>query len=517
MRKESTLLKWALVAMFAVFVGCCVAFVLMHGHVVLNRFTDSWWHIAAADEYLRTGNFAGDPFVQNAPPFAQFGLVEYANASISRLTGADTKQVFVFLVAFNVMVVLVSSFLAGYRLNGSVIEGCVCAVTWPFVYSRHGIIGFGLSFFAALSLLFLLMVLCWSGESFLKGGKRSALWMGLILGVTFDLHAFVGLVGCVVAGVAFGLELSRVKTGRRSTDVESSYQLVLKAALFGLAFLAVSWRWILLHISLRPALNAINEHVRPEYAVQIGYVFVLLGGLVMLALIILVRVEGGRGGGLLSCFVLGCALLVMCLPFVNRLIGEYTSWYMARRIPKLFPLGVVLAYAYSHLADTLRNRRLAPANLCIALLGAALVMPSFRNQALLHLHLCRTHDFDRHSHECLTESMERTFSGKTILSDPVTSYYARGMIGSYAVTVPAGHASPAVDYKAMDRKARNALAGGPDKLKGMRVDAVIVNKQNDATAKFSRKAYNEILRAWIGGGWRATIDTADLTVLVPGS
>lgn len=56
--------------LFALFVIYCVFFVLTNGNIVRNRFTDSWWRIALADEYSQTGVFAKDPFFADAPPFA---------------------------------------------------------------------------------------------------------------------------------------------------------------------------------------------------------------------------------------------------------------------------------------------------------------------------------------------------------------------------------------------------------------------------------------------------------------
>ena len=67
----------------------------MRSHVVVNRYTDSWWHIAVADEYVKTGIFAKDPFIENAQAkFAQFGLMDFSNALICKATGVNSKDVF---------------------------------------------------------------------------------------------------------------------------------------------------------------------------------------------------------------------------------------------------------------------------------------------------------------------------------------------------------------------------------------------------------------------------------------
>ena len=77
--------------LIGVIIAYCSVFVFTHGHTVRNRFTDAWWHIAAADEYIRTGRFAEDPFLKDVPQFAQFGLMDVATATVSRVTNRKIK------------------------------------------------------------------------------------------------------------------------------------------------------------------------------------------------------------------------------------------------------------------------------------------------------------------------------------------------------------------------------------------------------------------------------------------
>ena len=117
MRRSHSRLERAWVTVFAVVVVYCVFFVLSEANLVRNRFTDSWWHIAVADEYAKTRAFAKDPFLENAPEFAPFGLTDFVNARASRITGHAASELFPVLVALNVGIFMCATFMAGLMLK----------------------------------------------------------------------------------------------------------------------------------------------------------------------------------------------------------------------------------------------------------------------------------------------------------------------------------------------------------------------------------------------------------------
>jgi len=83
-----------------------------------------------------------------------------------------------------------------------------------------------------------------------------------------------------------------------------------------------------------------------------------------------------------------------------------------------------------------------------------------------------------------------------------------------AAMIP-GEGSPAVDYERMNGRARRALAEGPAALGGMRVDAVILDRKNGSTARFTGRPVEELMQVWLNAGWRVEKDTAELVMLRP--
>lgn len=98
--------------------GISTFFILSRGHVVINRYIDATWHMVAADEFARTGVFAKDPFIQNAPRFASFGLWDFINGLIQRLFDLPVERVFVASNAVTVTLFLLASYLAGAIATG---------------------------------------------------------------------------------------------------------------------------------------------------------------------------------------------------------------------------------------------------------------------------------------------------------------------------------------------------------------------------------------------------------------
>jgi hypothetical protein len=185
---------------------------------------------------------------------------------------------------------------------------------------------------------------------------------------------------------------------------------------------------------------------------------------------------------------------------------------MSGRLPQLFPYGLVAALCCVNVMD--RNQ-LAPmarrilVGISILALGGVVVLGC--RIGLQHRYLALTHDYDRHSHEYLYLLGADGWRGNVVLSDPFTSYFARGILGCYAVTVPPGHASPAINYREKDRLAKRFLSGGPVELEGFHVDKVLINKR--VTPVFAGASVDSMLAAWTNQGWRITVSSADAIVL----
>jgi hypothetical protein len=215
--------------------------------------------------------------------------------------------------------------------------------------------------------------------------------------------------------------------------------------------------------------------------------------------------------------VLGLLLLFLAVPCVNRAVGGVTSRFMAERVCSFFPLGLaVLVGVTACFGSGTRRGARATIAVCLAILAVTFFVPRAWHVARLQYYLFRTAEYDEHPFEHLQRTPGRQFEGRLVLSDPWTSYFARGMIGTYAISVPAGHASPAVDYAARDELARRALAEGPAAFGGRAIAAVLVNKHEDATARFCGREAGAIVAAWRSGGWVVQADTEDMAVLVPG-
>ena len=234
---------------------CVFTTILSRGHIIVNRYTDATWHMAVADEFARTGIFAKDPFIPEAPPFAPFGLWDFINGSLQRRFDATPEQVFVTSNAVSCTLFLLASYFAGLLATGRVICGWLSLVTISVTCAmgETTIVRAGWPFALASSFYYLLLgSLCaFSGRvsSFLTShtvsGIRSPflLWMsafgmGLLLGAVFDIHAFVGLfslaVLCVFIVIATFLAIWR----------HNARQLIMLAAFAAVGFLAISTPWL---------------------------------------------------------------------------------------------------------------------------------------------------------------------------------------------------------------------------------------------------------------------------------
>lgn len=531
-------LNGACLLLFVVFTIGCAAYVVLHDHVVLNRFTDSWWHVAAADEYAKTGVFAKDPFFEDVPPFAQFGLTEFLCAKVSAWTGADTSRVFPLLVAVNAAVFLCAAFLAGYRLGGNAVAGCVSALSWAIVYPGHTLIGLGFPFNTAVA-LFALLFVSWDWSHGPRSPARLGLaWRGVLLGILFDLHVFVGLAGGAVAGLWFLWQLISVARAGEGGEAGPSrgrplMKWLLGAVVFAVPALVLAWRWILLHYSLRAFLGVSNAHEKTTYPVEIPDVLTLGGGLLVLLLLLFLQrgrpepaVDEGaaapdRGptpARLLPLLVLGSVLLLFCLPPFNGFVRAHTSWYMAKRIPRLFCLGPVLgAGAVAILSAGWRARLRIAAKAAVIILVLGMTLPAAKTWLLLQAYLARQNDYDEHVFGYLARELpdREQWEGKTVLADPNTSYLLRGMLKARVLTVIPGEASPAIDYAPRHALVKDALRRGPIALGGRRVDAVVLDIRNSATRSFAERPVADIVDTWTGQGWLAARETEEFILILP--
>ena len=500
-------------AVFLIFLIGSVGFVLARRNVVLNRFTDSWWHVAVADEYAATGIFARDPFFEDAPPFAQFGLMDYLNAHISSSTRMDTRQTFSLLISGQVALFLTGAFLAGYWPGRQMLCGLVSAVGWTLTFPGHTLIVLGFPFAAATAVLAFVIVSLVAEPGNLR--PPGFLWRGALLGLVFSLHAFVGLVGVLVSIMIFGFEACRRWHPERVLRTR-----VLAWGGFFAAFLLVSGRWWLHHLSLRSALSQVNAHMRDAYPVDRGPVLLLLGALFLVGLVGASRDATREARRVaLGLVVFGGFLGVCCLPPINALVREHISWYMARRLPWLFPTGAALALGVSMLLDKpfMSGPRKAR-SVAVMLVMCAMVIPAAKVWGLQQLYLGRTADYDKHDFEYIDEwaAPGGTWRGQTVLSDRTTSYYVRGMLKAYVCAMIPGEGSPAIDYAARNAFARQALVGGPDQLMGMDVDAVLLDRKNGATERFTGHEVDDLVTVWTRSGWRVEYDMPHFVTLMPG-
>jgi hypothetical protein len=87
-------------------------FVGMRDQVGRNRINDSWWHISVADASLHSGQFGPDPFIADAPPFAQFGLTDVMVTALAKVGNVGTADSWGWALALNCALALGGIFAA---------------------------------------------------------------------------------------------------------------------------------------------------------------------------------------------------------------------------------------------------------------------------------------------------------------------------------------------------------------------------------------------------------------------
>lgn len=253
----------------------------------------------------------------------------------------------------------------------------------------------------------------------------------------------------------------------------------------------------------------------------------LVLGLIMLGLTLVHERERRRL--VLACLIFAALLALGCIPAINSVVLDHTSWYMARRLPLLFPFGIAFVFAW----DTALKAGGSTATMvmrrshekikalhflsCLGVCAVALMLllPSFKTWGLFHLYMLRTDAFDHHKFAFLEKELGQTVRGETILSDPTTSYFLRGMAGARVVTMIPGEGSPAIDYAERDRIALVGFQEGPGALGEVGVDGVVLALKSGVTGKFAVRTPAEIVATWRAQGWYIQSQTDEMILLRP--
>ncbi len=504
--KADNIINKISVLLFLVLVICSVGFVLLRSNVVLNRYTDSWWHIAVADEYAKTGVFAKDPFIKDAPAkFAQFGLMDVDNAILCRIIGKTSMQMFSWCVAENVMMFLFCAFAAGYFINGKLWQGLVSAVTWMLLYPGQTIIDLGFPFATAVAMLgFFTVVMIVRRDVACNVSTARTIGLGILLGIIFDMHVFVGAVGCVMA--VFWYMTCGLRSAVGAEDILSVRRIIWQMILFWGAFLLVAGRWIILQVGLRSMLSETNAHMCDMLPLDVRMMFVVTGLVIMLLLILITNYKRNR---IYALMLYGILLIIFAVPPVNNFIMEHTSWYMAHRVLWVFPVGVVFAIVSDYLLSNGWRGGVFWGKIMVLLLAAIILLPSLKTWGMKQLFLARTNEYNHHPFEYLRDLQKYDLRDKVVLSDPVTSYYLRGMTGAYVCTVIPGEASPALDYAMLDKNVYDMLLSGL----GNNVDAILIDIKNGTTEHFAGASAKDIIYAYKENSWQVAFRSDDMVLL----
>ena len=128
-------------------------------------------------------------------------------------------------------------------------------------------------------------------------------------------------------------------------------------------------------------------------------------------------------------------------------------------------------------------------------------------------------------YDYLAPELGGDWHGRCMLSDPVTSYFARGMLGCYVIIVPAGDASATAPHTVRKQIALDALHNGPTILDkaGLAVDAVLLDKKRTYLPEyfseypgfrdFMTLDYRQVQIAWSLQGWHKKMETANCILL----
>jgi hypothetical protein len=314
-----------------------------------------------------------------------------------------------------------------------------------------------------------------------------SLLLGCILGIIFAIHAFVGLAGfgalCVLGAAALWTRSS--KKANRMLNLGSAF----------LAMAIVAWPWFRLQMRVQPLLKQYNAHLliaASSPGENRDARILLLAGLAMCVLALLDR--GGsfkRRAATLVLLLIGVLLALLWLTPLNDMVARSTSSYMSSRLPQFLPIGLIVIAPGLLAVKSLRT---------LVLVTAGLLLLAFRF-ARLHYYLARTHQYDHEPYAFLREALGPGWRGKTILSDPYTSYYLRGYVGCYVLTVPSGEGNPAVNHYELEQSAKAAMLNGLDPRAASKIDAVVVEKQIEDLQPGDLISFADVTPARVIAAW----------------
>ena len=495
-------------AAFAAFSLYVFAFVGLRADIALNRVNDAWWHVSAADEMMRTGVFAADPFLESSVPFSQFGLLEVLTVGAARMSGFTARQAWSWMLGVSVIAAAWACYLCGWWVSGFGFVGFLAFALWFAVAGELGLHGLGYPFYASVPLMHLLLLTVCRTPVQKRWRPRTCLPIGIALGLLFALHALTGLfAGFCLAAVAAADAVRRLRGKQGLAEMAASGGILVCASV------AVAFPWLRLHVSLRPVLSAVNSHRFFGYSIPAVSVAVAVAATALLAGAAWAwrRTRAGAMAGYFA-FWTACAL-VLAWPPVNRLIAEATSDYMAARVLWFVPFAVAVGVAGRLLLQPGRVRALRALLLTAA--AAALLFGPLGDRLAVHAYLLRTDDLKTHWCGHLERLEYLELDGKTVLTDPETAYYCRGLLGAYVISLRAGMASPAVDFASRDKSVRASLRAGRPLGLVEGVDAVVVEKKLGLTEGFAGLAPAAIKQRWLVYGWRAVYEDDDVLALVP--
>ncbi len=485
-------------------------------------YRDLWWHISAADEFSRTHEFAKDPFYEHVPPFTNFGLIDLMNGSITRVLGCEARYVCATTFLLGEAIFLLVAFWIGWSVGGSSVAGGLSVLAcWTFsriLFPYH----------LALILVYLLYVSIWgprnqSGKlairSWREAGPWGATWRGACLGLSFAIHPFVGTFAALVVAIDVGIDYcSRPKDG--TNEVNSQEILLLLVAII------VAAPWIVFQARLRPFLYAHNEHnliPTVEGWVSKARYIPLLYWVALYAFLIGTVAAIRRSVEWRAYMCLGLVLLATFAPWVFHHLANVTSIYFPPRLPLFFPYGVVAALIPLAVSSLWTSMRRSLAMVTVLAFAFIMLVYGYRSVRLETYRFLQSEGGTPYDY--LVSEPGGEWHGRCLLSDPVTSYFARGMLGCYVIAVPAGDASALAPHAARERIAIDALRNGPAVLDkaGLSVDAVLLDKKRAYLPEyfleypgfrdFMELDYRQVQTTWGQQGWHKMMETSNCILL----
>jgi hypothetical protein len=487
-------------------------------------YRDLWWHISAADEFSRTQEFGRDPFYERAPPFTNFGLIDLINGGVALTLGCQARSVCAVTFLLGEAIFLLIAFWIGWSVGGSSVTGGLSVVAC-WIFSKM-IFPYDLG----LILVYLLYVSMWgpsnaSGKLALRrwrdAGLWGAIWRGTCLGLSFAIHPFAGAFGALVIAITVSIDYySRFREGAKERNS-------LKIILLLLAAFIVAAPWILFQVRLRPFLGILNEHnliPAVETWANKGRYLPLFYWFALYAFLIGVAPGIRRSLQWRSYMCLGTVLLVTYTPWIFHRLVALTSIYFPPRLPLFFPYGVVAAMMPLAVISMLTSRKRFPlATVSVVACTFLMVAYGYRKVRVESYRFFQSEAGTPYDY--LARDLKGNWHGRYVLSDPVTSYFARGMLGCYVIVVPAGDASAAAPHRVRTQIALDALRNGPSVLDraGLTLDTVLLDKKRTYLPEyfseypnfrgFMALDYGQVQIVWGQQGWHKTMETANFILL----